>query len=186
MTKTQALAIKALGQESCKDWYDVPSEEMTLEQARQAVKDLRKKLAEYLEQEPGEDCVSRKAILDAITKIDDNINMDIYTNEVREIVKELPPVIPAQSWTPIEVREPTQEEKEEYLTEHGEELCYMVESRMPEDGQEVLVSHGNYVTTDVFLEEFWNFEDLDIENVEAWMPLPKPYEEKRGNKDGSN
>lgn len=34
------------------DWYDVPSDEMTLEQARQAVKDLRKKLAEYLEQEP--------------------------------------------------------------------------------------------------------------------------------------
>ena len=34
------------------DWLDVPSDEMTLEQARQAVKDLRKKLVEYLEQEP--------------------------------------------------------------------------------------------------------------------------------------
>ena len=33
------------------DWYDVPSDEMTIEQARQAVKDLRKKLAECLEQE---------------------------------------------------------------------------------------------------------------------------------------
>jgi hypothetical protein len=45
-------AIKALEQESCEDWYDVPSNEMTLEQARQAVTDLRKKLAEHLEQEP--------------------------------------------------------------------------------------------------------------------------------------
>jgi hypothetical protein len=45
-------AIKALEQEHCEDWYDVPSDEMTLEQARQAVKNLRKKLAEYLEQEP--------------------------------------------------------------------------------------------------------------------------------------
>lgn len=34
------------------DWHDVPSDEMTLEQARQAVKNLRKKLAEHLEQEP--------------------------------------------------------------------------------------------------------------------------------------
>ena len=42
------MAIKALEQESCEDWYDVPSDEMTLEQARQAVKDLRKKLAEDL------------------------------------------------------------------------------------------------------------------------------------------
>ena len=40
---------EALEQQPCEDWYDVPSDEMTLEQARQAVKDLRKKLAEYLE-----------------------------------------------------------------------------------------------------------------------------------------
>ena len=53
-------AIKALEQEPCEDWYDVPSNEMTLEQARQAVKDLRKKLAEYLEQQPCEDCISRQ------------------------------------------------------------------------------------------------------------------------------
>lgn len=31
------------------DWRDVPSDEMTLEQARQAVKDLRKKLAEVIQ-----------------------------------------------------------------------------------------------------------------------------------------
>lgn len=41
------------------DWHDIPSDEMTIEQARQAVKDLRKKLAEYLEQEPCEDYISR-------------------------------------------------------------------------------------------------------------------------------
>jgi len=41
-----------LEQQPCEDWYDVPSDEMTFEQAKQAVKDLRKKLAEYLEQQP--------------------------------------------------------------------------------------------------------------------------------------
>lgn len=52
--KYEALvtAIKALKQEPCEDWCDVPSDEMTLEQARQAVKDLRKKLAGCLEQKP--------------------------------------------------------------------------------------------------------------------------------------
>ena len=29
---------EALEQQACEDWYDVPSDEMTLEQARQAVK----------------------------------------------------------------------------------------------------------------------------------------------------
>lgn len=41
-----------------------------------------------------DDCVSRQAALDAITEIDDNINMDIYTNEVREIINELSSVRP--------------------------------------------------------------------------------------------
>ena len=46
-----------------------------------------------LEQQ-SDDCVSRKAMLNAITEIDNNVNMDIYTNEVREIVKELSAVTP--------------------------------------------------------------------------------------------
>lgn len=50
------------------DWYDVPSDEMTLEQARQAVRDLREKLAEYLEQKPCEDCISRQAVLEVLKK----------------------------------------------------------------------------------------------------------------------
>ena len=45
--QARQMAIKALEQEPCVEWRDVPSNEMTIEQARQAVKDLRKKLAEY-------------------------------------------------------------------------------------------------------------------------------------------
>ena len=60
------LAIKALEQQPCEDWHDVPSDEMTLEQARQAVKDLRKKLAEYLWQQPCEDCISRDEVIEAL------------------------------------------------------------------------------------------------------------------------
>ena len=39
-------------QEPCEDWYDLPADEMTFKQARQAVKDLRIMLAGYLTQEP--------------------------------------------------------------------------------------------------------------------------------------
>ena len=46
------MAIKTLEQEPCEDWYDLPADEMTFKQARQAVKDLRIMLAEYLTQEP--------------------------------------------------------------------------------------------------------------------------------------
>lgn len=52
LAEALGMAIEALEQEPCEDWHDIPSEKMTLEQARQAVKDLRKKLAEHLEQKP--------------------------------------------------------------------------------------------------------------------------------------
>ncbi|MBR3644824.1 MAG: hypothetical protein IKN54_00240 [Lachnospiraceae bacterium] len=68
----ETLEIKALEEKPCNDWYDVPSDEMTLEQARQAVKDLRKKLAEYLEQQPCEDAVSRDC--DKCAYYDDGAN----------------------------------------------------------------------------------------------------------------
>lgn len=80
-------------------------------------------------------------------------------------------------WIPMVRREPTDEEKAEYLAQNGEELCYMLENKMPLDGQEVLVSVGKFVSEDVFDEDFYNFENSDIENVDAWMPKPKPYSE---------
>ncbi len=43
-------ALELLKQEPCEDWYELPSDEMTLEQARQAVKDLREKLAEHFDE----------------------------------------------------------------------------------------------------------------------------------------
>lgn len=78
-------------------------------------------------------------------------------------------------WIPMVRREPTDEEKEEYLAQNGEELCYMLENEMPLNGQEVLVSIGEFVAEDVFDEDFYNFESNDIENVDAWMPKPKAY-----------
>ena len=93
-----AMAIKALEQQPCEDWHDVPSDEMTLEQARQAVKDLRKKLAEYLEQKPCEDAVSRQAVLNIIMPYcqDDNGSVE-NTCDLRNAlddIESLPPVIP--------------------------------------------------------------------------------------------
>ena len=52
MNEALDMVIKALEQEPSEDWYDLPADEMTFKQARQAVKDLRIMLAEYLTQEP--------------------------------------------------------------------------------------------------------------------------------------
>ena len=83
------MAIKALEQEPCEDWCNVLSDKMTLEQARQAVKDLRKKLAECLWQEPCEDCISRQAVLDLV-------NADWKYENLESDIANLPSVTPQQ------------------------------------------------------------------------------------------
>ena len=101
-----------------------------------------------------------------------------------EIIGLLPSVTPQEHrWIPMVRREPTEEEKAEYLAQNGEELCYMLENEMPLNGQEVLVSIGEFVSEDIFDEDFYNFENNDVENVDAWMPLPKPYGLESGDKE---
>lgn len=84
-----------------------------------------------------------------------------------------------QTWIPITYRKPTQEEKDDYYAQHSEELCYVVENEMPLDGQEVLVSCGGIVSEDVFDEDYYDFESMAIEDVDAWMPIPKAYSAER-------
>lgn len=105
---------ETMEQQPCEDWYDVPSNEMTFEQARQAVKDLRKKLAEYLEQEPCEDTkeeiwkdipementlnnnpVSRQAVKDIICS-GASIDTDADKEYVCELIDKLPSVTPKE------------------------------------------------------------------------------------------
>lgn len=82
-----------LKQQPCEDWYDVPSDEMTLEQAKQAVKDLRKKLVEYLEQQPCEDCISREAVNNGFKKYE---NGSFAYGCVWDYINKLPSVTPKE------------------------------------------------------------------------------------------
>ncbi len=127
-----------------------------------------------------DDCVSRADLLAQINESWETIETKI---DFVNIVKALSPVTPTQRWIPIERREPTQEEKTYYMDTHGEELSFVLTNQMPSNGQEVLVTVGNTVSQDTFFEEFYNFEGWDISDVDAWMPLPQPYEEKRGSEE---
>lgn len=92
------MAIKALEQQPCEDWYDVPSDEMTLEQARQAVKDLRKKLSEVLEpeQQPCDDCISRKETIEWLKKVTvtDGITFKTGFEQILQDIEQMPSVTP--------------------------------------------------------------------------------------------
>ena len=59
-----------------------------------------------------------------------------------------------------------------------------VSERLPENGEEVLITNGKYVTIDerYFLEntedgEAYTWDINGWDDVVAWMPLPEPYKE---------
>lgn len=82
-----------------------------------------------------------------------------------------------QIWIPIKTRKPTEEEKEEYP-----DCEFMYECKLPEDGEEVLVTTwGGNTALDTFCRDDGCYFEYgcDEGDVIAWMPKPEPYREER-------
>ena len=81
-------------------------------------------------------------------------------------------------WIPLIKRPMTKEEREEYKGMTGITETMILNCPLPEDGEEVFVSYGGYVCVDTFHDDDGcYFEDVEIDEVEAWMPLPNAYKE---------
>lgn len=90
-------------------------------------------------------------------------------------------------WIPVTYRPTTEEEEKELCEKLGvkEGSLEDWEKRvftcpLPDDGQEILVSHGKYVCEDICS---WDEYGCGLENngdwdgIDAWMPKPEPYQE---------
>lgn len=85
-------------------------------------------------------------------------------------------------WTELTSRMMTDEEKEERGL-RPEENVNMINSDLPQDGEEVLITVRGMVEETTFIEEGYGevgFDDEYIEDVTAWMPMPEPF--KKGAK----
>lgn len=99
----------------------------------------------------------------------------IKPKEAVKIIENLPS---AQQWIPFKTRPLTEEEKEEHP-----DLEYILDCKLPDDGQEILVSakyNGHeFVQMDEYYEDSaGGYLDSGLEiatEAIAWMPLPEPY-----------
>jgi hypothetical protein len=130
--------------------------------------------------QPCEDAISRKEVLNQIFYSTDNSGDVVLGSELRSRIERLPSVTPQEPrWIPLTKRPMTDEEREYYREwSDVEEGSMILNCPLPEDGQEVLVSYGGYVCTDTFCkDDGCYFEGVDIDDVDAWQPLPQPYRE---------
>ena len=131
-------------------------------------------------------CIDRQATLDAIIKRL-GIKNETYLLEAERVIYQqilaMPSVTPQEPrWIPLTKRPMTDEEREhyfEYTDMRIDDTYTILDCPLPDDGQEVLVSWGGNVGNDVFIQDNKGcyFEGMDIDEVDAWMPLPKPYSE---------
>lgn len=84
-------------------------------------------------------------------------------------------------WIPFKQRELDEEEKEYY----GDDIKYMLDCRLPEEDEEILVTYRFkdelYVDHDIFLRDgsecYLDSGREFITEAIAWMPKPEPYKE---------
>ena len=91
-------------------------------------------------------------------------------------------------WIPVTYRPMTEEEVKEACEKWSvkEELLEEWEKRvftcsLPDDGQEILISHNGSVTEDIcsWDEDCCGLEYYgDWDGVDAWMPIPEPYKKE--------
>ncbi|MBR1673596.1 MAG: hypothetical protein IJ703_01395 [Eubacterium sp.] len=119
---------------------------------------------------------NEQAIENLKSKMDGSVDTSYEWAETIRIAIE---AIRRTSWIPFTDREMTEDEKDIYTMEGTR----ILNCPLPEDGEDVLISCDGVIYRDVFRKEGDEccFEDEDIYDADAWMPMPKPYKEEEDN-----
>ena len=134
--------------------------------------DCVRAVIETLEQEPCNDCISRK---EALKGVDMLCLETSYDNEkVADMIRDLPPVSPKQDWIPVAERLPEDEEDVLFQYEKTITMGYHQHDTFPNINTD-MDETGWYDEQDNFICE--TFDAI------AWQPLPEPYKENKDESD---
>mgnify|MGYP000492749976 FL=1 len=103
-----------------------------------------------------------KVVQDMIEKLQDDLEQDEKEN----------------GWIPVKYHQISEKERAEESISN--DIQYMLDCKMPDDGQKILVTNGETTWQDTcFIDSNGYYLDggYDWIDIMAWMPLPKPYKE---------
>lgn len=103
-----------------------------------------------------------KVVQDMIEKLQDDLEQDEKEN----------------GWIPVKYHQISEKERAEESISN--DIQYMLDCKMPDDGQKILVTNGETTWQDTcFIDsnEYYLDGGYDWIDIMAWMPLPKPYKE---------
>lgn len=81
-------------------------------------------------------------------------------------------------WIPVKYHQISEKERAEESI--SKDIHYMLDCKMPDDGQEILVTNGEAAWQDtsfIDCDGYYLDSNYDWIDITAWRPLPKPYKE---------
>jgi hypothetical protein len=81
-------------------------------------------------------------------------------------------------WIPVKYHQISEKEREEEFL--LKDIQYMLDCKMPDDGQEILVTNGGTTWQDtsfIDCDGYYLDSGYDWIEITAWRPLPEPYKE---------
>lgn len=81
-------------------------------------------------------------------------------------------------WIPVKYHQISEKEREEESILKN--IQYMLDCKMPDDGQEILVTNGETTWQDtsfIDCDGYYLDRNYDWIEITAWQPLPEPYKE---------
>lgn len=106
----------------------------------------------------------------------------LYVADVLEMLEQLRSGLEQDEkengWIPIKYHQISEKERaEEFLSK---DIQYMLDCKMPDDGQEILVTNGETTWQDtsfIDCDGYYLDSNYDWIDITAWRPLPEPYKE---------
>ena len=103
-----------------------------------------------------------KVVQDMIEKLQDDLEQDEKEN----------------GWIPVKYHQISEKERAEESISN--DIQYMLDCKMPDDGQEILVTNGGTTWQDtsfIDCDGYYLDSGYDWIEITAWRPLPEPYKE---------
>lgn len=107
----------------------------------------------------------------------------LYIEDVLEILEQLQSDLEQDEkengWIPVKYHQISEKERAEECI--SKDIQYTIDCKMPDDGQEILITNGettwqdtSFIDCDGYYYLDGNYDWIDIT---AWQPLPEPYKE---------
>lgn len=118
---------------------------------------------------------------DFMKKLADDHQM-VLANDVLEMLEQFKDDLEKDEkengWIPVKYHQISEKERAEESISN--DIRYMLDCKMPDDGQEILVTNGETTWQDtsfIDCDGYYLDSGYDWIEITAWQPLPKPYKE---------